>query len=186
MSKLQKILGYLSVTAAQDLLLKVGDSISIKAYVDSSFGTYEDGKSVTGTVIFIGGAPVYFKSSKQKIVTRSSTEAELVGISDSLSQVLWTREYILQQGIPIGPATLFQDNMSTIFLANKGRSTSERTRHIKIRYFFITHYIETDEIVIVHMPTKSMIADALTKPLHGTLFIEMTAALTGHAHILGK
>ena len=33
---------------------------------------------------------------------------------------------------------LYQDNMSTIFLANKGRSTSERTRHIKIRFFFVT------------------------------------------------
>ena len=104
----------------------------MRSYVDSSFGTYDDGKSVTGTVIFIGQAPVYFKSSKQKIVTRSSTEAELVGISDSLSQILWTREYILYQGIPLGPVILFQDNMSTIFLANKGRTTSERTRHIKI------------------------------------------------------
>lgn len=186
LAKLQRILGYLSITTSQQLLLKVGDSISIRAYVDSSFGTYDDCKSVTGTAIFIGGAPVYFKSSKQKIVTRSSTEAELVGISDALSQILWTREYVIHQGIEVGPAILYQDNMSTIFLANKGRSTSERTRHIKIRFFFVTHYIESKEIIIEHMPTSCMIADALTKPLHGTLFTEMTAALTGHPHNLGK
>ena len=186
MNKLQRILGYLSTTSTQQLLLKIGEDVTIKAYVDSSYGTYHDGKSVTGTVIFIGGAPVYFKSSKQKIVTRSSTEAELVGISDALSQILWTREYMLSQGTKVGPVTLYQDNMSTIFLANKGRSTSERTRHIKIRYFFITHYIESKEIIIVHMPTACMIADALTKPLHGTLFVEMTAALTGHTHNLGN
>ena len=36
------------------------------------------------------------------------------------------------------------------------------------------------------MPTATMIADALTKPLHGTLFNEMTAALTGHPYKLGK
>ena len=32
------------------------------------------------------------------------------------------------------------------------------------------------------MPTASMIADALTKPLHGTQFVEMTKALTGYTH----
>ena len=180
--KLERILGYLSTTLDQKLLLRIGDSMEVRAYVDSSFGTYPDSKSVTGTVIFLGGAPIYFKSSKQKVVTRSSTEAELIGISDALSHILWTREYVLHQNIAIGPVILFQDNKSTIFLATKGRSTSERTRHIKIRYFFISHYIETNEIVIKHMPTASMIADALTKPLHGTLFVEMTKALTGYPH----
>ena len=170
MEKLQRILKYLQGTIDKKLVLCIGKAVTVTAYVDSSYGTYEDGKSVTGTVIFIGNAPVYFKSSKQKIVTRSSTEAELVGISDALSQILWTREYVIMQGITIGPVTLYQDNMSTIFLANKGRTTSERTRHIKIRYFFISHYIENNEIVTEHMPTSSMIADALTKPLHGTLF----------------
>ena len=74
----------------------------------------------------LGTAPVYFKSSKQKTVTRSSTEAELVGISDALSEIFWTREYLIYQGLAIGPVTLYQDNCSTIFLANKGRTTSER------------------------------------------------------------
>ena len=178
--KLDRILGYLSVTATQKLILRIGENVALRAYVDSSFGTYEDCKSVTGAVIMLGNAPVYFKSSKQKIVTRSSTEAELVGISDSLSQVLWTREYLICQGIPMGPAILYQDNKSTIFLADKGRSTSERTRHIKIRYFFISHYVASREIVIEYMPTNQMIADILTKSLHGSLFYDMRAAITGN------
>ena len=120
------------------------------------------------------------KSGKQKIITRSSTEAELVGISDALSQILWYREYLLSFGLDLGPATIFQDNMSTIFLANKGRSTSERSRHIKIRNFFVEHYIESKEIVLQHMPTGEMIADILTKPLHGALFIKFAESITGN------
>jgi hypothetical protein len=85
LDKLQRIIGYLSTTQDQRMILRIGDNVHIKAYVDSSFGTYVDGKSVTGTVIMLGEAPIYFKSSKQKIVTRFSTEAELVGISDALS-----------------------------------------------------------------------------------------------------
>lgn len=64
--------------------------MQVNACVDASFGVYEDMKSVTGVVIMIGNATIYVKSGKQKIVTRSSTEAELVGVSDALSQILWT------------------------------------------------------------------------------------------------
>jgi Reverse transcriptase (RNA-dependent DNA polymerase) len=134
--KLDRILSYLLNSQHQKLILRIGDRLELKAYVDASFGLYEDGKSVTGVAISLGGASIYIKSGKQKIVTRSSTEAELVGISDALSQILWTREFLLALGLTLGPATVYQDNKSTIFLANKGRSTSERSRHIKIRYFF--------------------------------------------------
>lgn len=114
--------------------------------MDASFGLYEDGKSVTGVAIMIGDASIYVRSGKQKIVTKSSTESELVEISDALSQILWTREYLISAGINVGPAIIFQDNQSTIFLASKGRSTSERSRHIKIRHFFVSHYIEAKEM----------------------------------------
>jgi hypothetical protein len=97
--------------------------------------TNSDGKSVTGVVIMLCNAPIYVKSGKQKIVTKSSTESEFVAISDSLSQILWSREFLMHQHVDIGPAILFQDNKSTIFVSEKGRSTSERTRHIKVRFF---------------------------------------------------
>ena len=74
---------------------------------------------------------------------------------------------MLAAGLSVGPVLLLQDNMSTIFLASNGRSKSERIRHIKIRYFFIQHYIESKEIVIQYMPTADMIADTMTEPLHG-------------------
>ena len=177
--KLDRILSYLFGTRGRVLTLRIGPSIEIRAYVDASFGTYSDMKSVTGVVIQIGNATVYVKSSKQKIVTRSSTEAELVGISDALSQVLWTREFLIHYGVSIGPAVVYQDNQSTIFLANRGKSTSERTRHVKIRHFFISHYIDEKEIVLRYLPTGEMLADLLTKPLHGALFEKLQQLVAG-------
>jgi hypothetical protein len=178
--KLDRILGYIQATAEKTTVLRIGDKLQLRAFVDASYAVYQDAKSVSGIVLMLGEAVIYVKSSKQKIVTRSSTESELVAISDSLSQVLWTREYIIAAGIDVGPVVLYQDNKSTIFLANKGRSTSERTRHIKIRYFFIHHYIDAKEIVLEYMPTTSMLADIMTKPLHGALFEKLCDALTGH------
>jgi Reverse transcriptase (RNA-dependent DNA polymerase) len=177
--KLDRILEYLMKTKDRATVLRIGDKLELRAYVDASYAVYHDAKSVSGVVLMLGEAVIYVKSSKQKIVTRSSTEAELVAISDSLSQVLWTREYMLSSGVPLGPVILYQDNLSTIFLANKGRSTNEKTRHIKIRYFFIHHYIDMKEITIVHMPTAKMIADIMTKPLHGALFNKLSAVLSG-------
>jgi hypothetical protein len=65
---------------------------------------------------------------------------------------------------------VYQDNKSTIIMAEKGCSTSERTRHINIRYFFVKDRINTGEQKVVYKPTTEMIADLLTKPLQGELF----------------
>jgi hypothetical protein len=69
--------------------------------------------------------------------------------------------------------------MSTIALANKGRSTSARTRHIAIRYFFVRDKMELGEVEIEHMPTAEMRADIMTKPLQGELFRKMRDWLMG-------
>ena len=93
--KLDRILGYVLHTQNQTMILRVGDTCEVRAYVDASHAIYPDGKSVTGICILIGGAPIYFKSGKQATVSRSSTESELIGVSDALSQILWTREFLL-------------------------------------------------------------------------------------------
>jgi hypothetical protein len=162
------------------MTLRIGDVLQVRSYVDASFGLYEDGKSVSGVAISLGDAIIYIKSGIQKIVTRSSTEAELVGVSEALSHILWTREFLLALGLILGPAIVFQDNKSTIFSAIKGRSTSERSRHIKIRYSFVSHYVESKEIILEYLPTGQMVADILTKPLHGSLFARFSKMLMGN------
>ena len=66
----------------------------------------------------------------------------------------------------MGPAIIYEVNMSTIALVKNGKSNSDKTRHITIRYFGIMN----KEISVNYMPTEDMIADILTKPLQGTLF----------------
>ena len=58
-------------------------------------------------------------------------------------------------------------------MAEKGRSTSDKTRHINIRYFFVKHYMDSNELKIEYLPTEEMVADVLTKPLQGDLFRRM-------------
>jgi hypothetical protein len=175
--KLIRVLQYLR--GSKDLTLQVsgGDGMFITSFIDSSFGVHPDGKGHTGTVITVGTGAIYCKSGKQKLVAKSSTEAELIGLSDSLSQVLWTRNFLMSQGHPMQPAVIAQDNKSTIALAEKGRSTSGRTRHVSIRYFFVKDRIDSREIEIKYVPSESMIADFFTKPLQGALFVRLRDAI---------
>jgi hypothetical protein len=121
--------------------------------------------------------PVFVKSTKQKLMSKSSTESELIGLSDCVTQVVWTRQFLIHQGYELPPATVFQDNKSTISLVEKGRSTSERTRHINIRFFFVKDKIDSGYVKIEYLPTGEMIADILTKPLQGGLFRKLRRQL---------
>ena len=109
--------------------------------------------------------------SKQKLNTRSSTEAELVGINDVLSMILWTRLFLEPQGYKVTDNILHQDNESMIKLARNGRhSSSKQTRHIEVRYYFITDHIDWDRVWVSYCPTGDILADYFSKPLQGSLF----------------
>ena len=107
----------------------------------------------------------------------SPASRELVGASDGLTQVLWTRNFLESQGYKQGATTVYQDNKSTILLEEKGKSKSQRTRHVSIRYFFIKDRVDLGEIKIRYLPTEDMVADFFTKPLQGELFTKFRTAI---------
>ena len=179
-AKLERVLKYLNVNPELGIKLTVGSPLSVIGFVDAAYGVHHDYRSHTGAVISLGTGPVFVKSSKQKINSKSSTEAELVGLSDSASQVIWTRDFLAAQGYEMQSAEIYQDNKSTIAMIEKGRSTSEKSRHINIRFFFLKDRISAKEIKITYLPTELMVADILTKPLQGRLFLELRAKLMGY------
>ena len=126
------------------------------------------------------GAPITI-SAKQKLNTRSSTDAELVGADDVMSPMLWARLFLEAQGIEIQENILYQDNKSAIILAENGKASSgKRTRALNIRYFFIHDQVNKGNLRVVYCPTKDMRADFFTKPLQGALFHEHRAFIMGH------
>jgi hypothetical protein len=112
---------------------------------------------------------------KQKIVTKSSTEAELVAALDSANQGFFVRNFINAQGYKIGPLVIYQSS-SCMALLVAGRSSSERTRHIAIRYFWLKERIDNGEAVIEYQDSSDLFA--LTKPLQGPHFVMEIKGLT--------
>jgi hypothetical protein len=119
-------------------------------------------------------------STKQKFNTRSSTETEIVGADNFMPAICWTRYFMKAQGYGVKDNVLFQNNKSSILLKKNGKaSSSKRTKHINIRYFFITDRVKKEEVSVVWCPTGDMIIDFATKPLQGALFRKFRDQIMG-------
>ena len=169
--KLVRLMKYLNGSRDEVLFLAADDLHVLKWYVDASFAVHGDFKSHTGGAMSYGtGVPISI-SRKQKLNTRSSTEAELVGVDDVSTMILWTKLFLNDQGYHISRNVVHQDNKSAILLEKNGkRSSSKRTRAINIRYFFIADQAEKGNVEIKYCPTNLMIGDFFTKPLQGKKF----------------
>jgi hypothetical protein len=142
-------------------------------------------RSHTGGAMSLGRGVVYGTSKWQKLNTKSSTKAELVGVDeDMMPQVLWTLYFLEAQGYKIDDNILYQDNKSSILLETNGRGSSgKRTRHISVRYFFIADRVKSKEIRIEYFPTGIMIAEYFTKTLKGLIFRQLRDIIMGNTEI---
>jgi hypothetical protein len=173
LNKLNRVLKYVNGTKSLCISLSISDSPKVHAFIDASYGIHEDGKSHSGLVITLGGGPILTKSTKKRLVSKSSTDAELIATSDFASEAIASREFMISQGLDDGPAVIFQDNQSTMAMILNGSSKSDRTRHIAIRYFWMKERVERGELKISYIGTDEMTADVLTKPLQGERFLKL-------------
>ena len=153
------------------LVLGKDSTDSIQWWIDASYAVHPDMRGHTGATMSMGNGSVFSGSWKQKLVTQSSTESEVVGVYDILPQILCTKKFLEDQGVNIKETVLYQDNMSSMLLEWNGRqSSTKRTKHMDIQYFYVDDHIQNQTLSLHHCPTEEMLADYFTKPLQGSLF----------------
>ena len=141
--------------------------------MDASNAVHQDCKGQTGGLMTIGKGDIYSTSVKQKINTKSSTEIEIVAVDDVMPQIMWTKYFLEAQGYTNNDIILHQDNMSAMLLeANGSMSSTKRTKHINVRYYFIKDRIDSKYLKLRWCSTDMMLADFFTKPLLGPKFWE--------------
>ena len=184
--KLGKVISYLKETVHLPLVIGANNNGTLTWNIDASFAVHPDCKSHTGAYLTLGHGSVLSISAKQKINTKSSTEAELVGVDDAMTFVMWMKHFFESQVRsinvnsllkPLGSdVTIEQDNTSAIQLERNGwKSSSKRTKHINVRYFYITDRLKAGDVSrVIYKPTGDMESDYLTKALQGKEF---------HAHL---
>jgi len=92
----------------------------------------------------------------------------------------WSRLFLEAQGFTVTDNILYQDNQSAMLLEKNGKmSSSKRTQHLEIRFFFVTDNVANKKLRIDYCPTDNMIADFFTKPLNGSKFRRFRAFILG-------
>jgi hypothetical protein len=178
--KMAHMMEYLHETQDLPLILSANSLGVVKWWVDGSFATHPNMRGHTGGGMSLGRGFPITTSTKHKLNTRSSTEAELVSVDDCMPAICWTRYFLQAQGYEVNDNIVYQDNRSAILLETNGRaSSSKRTKHINVRYFFVTDRIAKQELKVEWCPTGDMIADFMTKPLQGGLFKKFRDLIMG-------
>lgn len=185
MNRLHKIFRYLNGTKEAYMTFKAGGRVSLSAFVDASFMTHFDMKSHTGYCIFadeMGSAGIVYRSLKQKTVSNSSTEAEIIALHELVMHLVWIQSIYDDLGVTdVRPATIYEDNqaaitMSTTDVVNfKGRS-----KYINRKYFSIFEHVQSGEAKVVFVGTEDQVADFLTKALTGGRFKRFRIAILGN------
>ena len=136
-------------------------------YCDADWGSSEDRRSITGYGFQLNktGPLISWKSRKQPTVALSTCEAEYMSLSSAIQEA----KFLLQllKDFPIessNPVSLFCDNQGAIALA-KNPVQHQRSKHIEIRYHFITQQIQKRLINVKYVMSSDNISNMFTKPI---------------------
>jgi len=159
----KRILRYLAETTTHSLLIRRSLSMDILAFSDADWGSdVDDRKSTTGYCVYLGSNIITWSSHKQKVVSRSSSEAEYRSIAVVLTEVIWLHSLFHELHISTGGPHLFSDNLGVVLLSANPVMHS-RTKHFKLDLHFFRDYVQKQFVKLVHLPARFQVADAFTK-----------------------
>lgn len=180
-----KIFRYLADKQDLAIIYDKDDTIGMHAYCDADFaGDDQTSKSTTGLVILDSGAPIHWRSSRQSLVTLSSTEAEVVSLCTTAKDIMWLRKIAEELDI-IGPQAIptLCDNQSAIKITTKKKSI-QRTRHMSAQAAYVVEQVENKKVSISHVRSEDQVADMLTKPTTARKFAQNCSLLMTSLAIL--
>jgi hypothetical protein len=145
--------------------------VDVCAYADADWANNKkDRKSITGWVAKLNGDPISWASKKQRVVALSTCEAELYAEAAAIQEVLWLRDLLAEMGLPAQwGSTVHGDNQSTLAVSKNGVK-ADRTKHVDVKYHFITQTVDEGSVRLKWIPTTEQQADIFTKPLAAPVF----------------
>ncbi|GKC00646.1 uncharacterized mitochondrial protein-like protein [Tanacetum coccineum] len=137
-----QILTYLRGTQFQTILFSSTSALNLHAYCDSDWaGDSISRKSTTRFCIFLGDSLISWKSKKQYVISKSSTQAGYRAMAVTTSEIVWLHWLLADMGVLISHSTMLHyDNHSGIQIACNSMF-NERTKHIEIDCHFTRHHL---------------------------------------------
>lgn len=179
----KRCLRYLQGTADRGLCYRrpadgPSAALTLHAECDADFAGCDDTYySTSGYVFMLAGGPISWISKRQTVAALSSTEAELVALTEACREAIHLRRLMRELGEePTEPTIIFEDNQSCIALALAERR-KHRTRHMGTRHRFIYDLVKDGTVKLQWREGTNMAADSLTKPLGPTKFLQHRKAM---------
>lgn len=183
---LERVFKYLRGTLDFSLCYKRFPGV-VEGYSDANWiSDSSDVKSTSGYAFLLGGAAISLGSKKQTIITRSTTESELVALDIACIEAEWIKDFLLEIPIvskPLPAISLHCDNKSVIELVKQAHSNKKMNRHIYVRYKSVRSLLNKEVVSLNFVKSEQNIADQLTKGLsrnvvlyHGNLFCALVSS----------
>ncbi|KAJ9537493.1 hypothetical protein OSB04_030226 [Centaurea solstitialis] len=159
-----RILRYLKGTMFHGLYFSSTSSLVLRGFSDADWDSdMTDRRSTTGYCFFLGDSLISWRSKKQSLTARSSTEAEYRALADTSQELIWLRWLLSDMGAPQkSPTPLWCDNNSAIQIAHND-VFHERTKHIEIDCHFVRQHVVRNTIRLHPISTLDQPADIFTK-----------------------
>lgn len=191
MAAADRVMRYLAGTRGLGLIFGsrngglLGDSrghsrtqLDVCAYADADWANSKgDRRSITGWVSKVNGDPISWASKKQRTVALSTCEAELYAEAAAIQEVLWLRGLLKELGLHSQVGSIVHgDNQSAIAVTKNGVK-GERTKHVDVKYHFVTETVERGDVQLKWIPTAEQQADIFTKALAQPAFETLRSQL---------
>lgn len=173
-----RVLKYLYATKDLKLTFNKNNVDVLDCLVDADWaGDNIDRKSTSGYLIRVFGNTVYWKSHKQSTVTKSSTFAEYVALSEAVTNVNLMCEMLKDFYVYVKkPVKIYEDNSSALTIAKHGNFT-KNSKHIEVQYHFVNENYEKGNIEVVKIESENNIADIFTKALPKAKYLKFREML---------
>ena len=183
------VVRYLKGTRKMGLVLGGSSpSLSLTGYCDSDYANdpgAEGRRSVAGYCFSLRSGAVSWSSKKQKTIADSTCAAEYMAASEAGRELVWMRTLLRELGFgPTHATPLLCDNLAAVLLCGD-QAFHNRVKHIDVRYHWIRERVESEELVVGHIPSSGNLADVLTKALPGPHFVCMRGYLGIHQRDTG-
>ena len=160
-----RVLRYLKGTLGLGITLKKTGKMDLILYTDSDFaGSRLDYRS-TGYCTILGGNLVTWRSKKQNVVAKSSTEAEFRALSKGIDEAMWIKYILDDLKIMYESSIIIRcDNKSAISLTHDPVN-HDRSKYVNIDRFYIQDHLANDIMKTEYVHSEEQNADILTKGL---------------------